>query len=127
MHPPNRSGWRGGHTDEACPSTKDAPGSPADQLGGREAARAGVSAVAVRDSAAGAVYRYASENNLAIPADISVIGYYNTPWCGVYEPALTSISIREDEIAKSVVERILSGDARPAKKIIEPVLIKRDS
>ncbi len=79
------------------------------------------------DSAAGAAYRYASENNLAIPADISVIGYYNTPWCGVYEPALTSISIREDEIAKSVVERILAGDARPVKKIIEPVLIKRDS
>jgi DNA-binding LacI/PurR family transcriptional regulator len=77
------------------------------------------------DSRATSIYAAARRLGLRIPEDISVIGYYNTPWCEVFDPHLSSISIREEEMAAQVVETILTGTDR--KVFMKPKLIVRNS
>ncbi len=79
------------------------------------------------DFIAKSVYSIARELGFRIPEDISVIGYYNTPWCEVFHPGLTSVSVREDEIAEIVGDKITGGSDGDAKILIEPRLIERQS
>ena len=77
------------------------------------------------DSRANRIYAAARRLGLQIPKDISIIGYYNTPWCEVFDPHLSSVSIREQDIAEHVVEAILTGSNRDI--LLKPELILRGS
>ena len=79
------------------------------------------------------VFRIAKKYGLRIPADLSIIGYHNTPWVNASDVPLTSVSIEEEEIAGHAV-RILGkrketeGPARKREKImVKPKLIIRKS
>ncbi|MCL5409064.1 MAG: substrate-binding domain-containing protein [Candidatus Omnitrophica bacterium] len=71
-------------------------------------------------------YETAKRLNLRIPEDVSVIGYFNTPWCEIFQPNLTSVSIREEEMADYVIEEII-GKNTNKEIILQPKLIIRDS
>lgn len=79
------------------------------------------------DSRAPIVYETAKKLHLRIPEDIRLVGYYNTPWCEKLTPHLSSVSIREDEIAAKAVESIACGANKKEEIIIEPELVIRDS
>ena len=66
---------------------------------------------------------FCKEMGLRVPADISLVGYYNTPWAEAY--GLTSVSIRQDDIVKEVFKCLDSGENRTV--ILEPKMIFRDS
>ncbi len=78
------------------------------------------------DANAKAVYAAARDLGLRIPEDVSVIGYFNTPWCGIYHPELTSVSIREEEIADRATD-IITGNKHEQKIYVDPELIVRES
>jgi DNA-binding LacI/PurR family transcriptional regulator len=63
---------------------------------------------------------------IRIPEDMSVIGYYNTPWSTVTDIQLTSVSIKEDEIALKIAE-ILSGENKSSEIVVKPELVVRKS
>ncbi|MCM8785077.1 MAG: GntR family transcriptional regulator [Candidatus Omnitrophica bacterium] len=73
------------------------------------------------------IYDISKEMGLKIPDDISIIGYYNTPWCEILSPKLTSIYIKEEKIAELVVGKILNPESLPDKIIIKPEIIERES
>lgn len=73
------------------------------------------------------IYESAHKLNLKIPYDISVIGYYNTPWCEMFNPKLTSISIKEEEIGDIVVKKILNKEELKDKIIVKPEVVERES
>lgn len=79
------------------------------------------------DNIALPIYRIAKQLGLTIPEDLSVVGYYNTPWCEIYEPRLTSISIREKDMAKLVVERVINGSLDKKTILVEPKIVERES
>lgn len=72
------------------------------------------------------VYTAASRIGLRIPDDVMVIGYYNTPWCDMLDPKLSSISIREKEIARITVDKIVSN-GKKERIMVKPELIVRQS
>jgi len=68
------------------------------------------------------------ERGLTAPNDFSVVGVWNTPWCSITSPPLSSMSFSEDEIAHLLV--ILSQQPMPAVKVelsVTPRLIERVS
>ena len=68
------------------------------------------------------------ERGLSAPGDFSVVGAWNTPWCSITSPPLSSMSFSEDEIAHLLV--ILSQQPMPAVKVelsVTPRLIERAS
>lgn len=79
------------------------------------------------DSIAKPVYNSARDLGVKIPDELSVIGYYNTPWCEVFHPELTSVSIREKEIADIAAERIIENTDGSRNITLEPVLVERGS
>ncbi|MFA6101361.1 MAG: substrate-binding domain-containing protein [Victivallaceae bacterium] len=81
---------------------------------------------AVGDWRALKVYHAAKKIRLKINDDIGVVGLYNTPWTEIITPALTSISINEDEIARITAECI-SCELKGQKFMVAPQLVKRES
>ncbi len=81
---------------------------------------------AVGDWRALKVYHAAKIINLKINTDVGVVGLYNTPWTEIITPALTSISINEDEIGRITTECI-AGGLKGQKFIVAPQLVKRES
>ncbi len=76
------------------------------------------------------IYEAAHDLNIKIPRDLSVLGYYNTPWCNIFKPKLTSISVKEMEIARLTAKAIIRPeDVSGLKKkvMIRPELIIRES
>ena len=73
----------------------------------------------------------AQEAGLRVPDDLALVGYWNTPWADMTRPALTSVSIREDEIAKLAAEKLLearkNGDRTAETTVIQPRLVIRRS
>lgn len=63
---------------------------------------------------------------VSIPEDISLIGYYNTPWSTVTDIQLTSVSIKEEEIALKIAE-IISGEDKSNEILVKPELVLRKS
>jgi len=63
--------------------------------------------VAGNDLMAYGIYLYAQEHHLSIPEDLSVIGYDNTPLCGLLGVPLTSIEQDGGVIARKAVEVLL--------------------
>lgn len=78
------------------------------------------------DNSALNVYRLAAENGLEIGKDISVVGFFNTPWSTKLYPALSTVSIKEKELAEKASQAIMENWQNETLKI-KPELIIRDS
>ena len=80
------------------------------------------------DYSAVKIYRAAAKAGLKIPDDLSVVGYFNTHWAEQLEPKLTSVSVKETEIGRTVVDELFGSNGSGKKKIIfKPELIVRNS
>ncbi len=77
------------------------------------------------DSRCKDIFAAARKLHLSIPEDLAVIGYYNSPWCEILHPTLTSISIREEEIGGEVARLI--RESKEERVIIPPLLVERES
>ena len=86
-----------------------------------------VALVGTGDSHLKPIYRIAEKIGLQIPEDLGLVGWNNTPWCETFHPHLTSISIREDLMAKKVIEVITDKTMQGKKILIPPGLVIRDS
>ncbi len=77
------------------------------------------------------VLSIAEEVGLNVPADLSLVGYWNTPWAKLSRVPLTSVSIREDEIARLAADQLMrafqEGVCRDELTVVQPELIVRDS
>jgi LacI family transcriptional regulator len=73
----------------------------------------------------------ADEVGLRVPEDLSVLGYWNTPWAEMTRVPLTSISIREEEIAGIAAEKLIEARATNNQAsgivILDPELVIRGS
>lgn len=63
---------------------------------------------------------------LSIPGDISMVGFFNTPWSTKFSPALTSVSINETALAKTAVQ-MLTDEINDMEIKIKPELVVRKS
>lgn len=83
------------------------------------------------DFLANTVYSAAREVGLRIPRDLSVVGYYNTPWATAAEVPMTTLSIREAEIGRlavnSLMERMESSQRTAYRVMVQPELVVRAS
>jgi LacI family transcriptional regulator len=82
--------------------------------------------ICVGDNRALSVYQAAQEIGIQIGKDLGVIGLYNTSWTRALFPALSSISINEEEIAKLTLQAITEG-WKGKRIVIQPELIIRKS
>lgn len=62
---------------------------------------------------------------LAIPENLSLIGFFNTPWAEEFH--LTSVNIHEEKIAKIATEMLFEDDPEPKEIYVEPELVLRNS
>jgi LacI family transcriptional regulator len=71
------------------------------------------------------------EAGLAIPDDLSVVGYGNPVWMELLTPALTAVDLPVEDVADaaaaSLLAQIKPGDCKPAALQIRPRLIIRQS
>jgi LacI family fructose operon transcriptional repressor len=61
------------------------------------------------------------ERNLRIPQDVAVVGFDETVWASLVEPAITTMAQPTDEIGKTATELLLQrivAPQRPARKVI---------
>lgn len=75
------------------------------------------------------IFSVLRELKLRVPEDVAVVGYYNTPWAEMMDVPLTSVSIKEEEIAVQAAS-ILVGNNNvnsSIKIMIEPELVIRES
>jgi DNA-binding LacI/PurR family transcriptional regulator len=79
------------------------------------------------DFAATHVIRACRERGLRVPEDVAVVGANNTPWCEWSEVPLTSVSLREDLIARSAAQLLGSASKSPAQIVMEPEVVIRES
>lgn len=82
------------------------------------------------DSRALGIIKCCRELGIKVPEDVAVTGYFDTPWCQLFDTTITSVSIQEQAIAEQVIEFLLSprSDSNKDRRvIIEPQLIVRDS
>lgn len=96
-----------------------------------EVSREGIAFDAVLASedfwAVGAV-KYAKHRGLAIPKDLSVIGYNNSQLAQCCEPELTTVDNKVEQLSKTTVHllmQILEGSTIPSKTILEAELVRR--
>lgn len=85
---------------------------------------------ASQDNQAVIAYFTALELGLKVPEDLSLVGYYNTPWVEKIDISLTSISVREEEIGRTIVNQMFGADRinkKPSTTVIKPELIIRNS
>jgi DNA-binding LacI/PurR family transcriptional regulator len=82
------------------------------------------------DMALGA-YRAISELGLAVPTDVSLVGFDDIPACSFLSPGLTSVRQDFDQVghaALGLLVRMIRGDKpRVRKLLIAPELIERES
>lgn len=82
--------------------------------------------IGVGDSRIKMVYQEASRLGMRAGKDFNAVGLFNTSWCEVFEPYLTSISVNEERIGRLAVRSALEN-WRGRKITIEPQLIIRNS
>lgn len=75
------------------------------------------------------VLEVAKELSIKVPEELSLVGYYDTPWTTVLTPQITSVSLKQEEIAKVAIKQLTSDTSpnKPNKIIIKPELIIRES
>jgi LacI family transcriptional regulator len=83
----------------------------------------------VNDNTAVGVLAAARRRGLAVPQDLSVVGYNDTPLAARLPIALTSVRVPLREIGRGAVDTLLRIiDDRPARPLVHaPTLIPRES
>ncbi len=84
------------------------------------------------DAVALEVYRFCREEGIAIPGDLSVVGYSNEGYpFDFLSPPLTSVDQNAERMgeraATMLLERIRDQSSRAAEVLIDPFLVQRDS
>ena len=68
---------------------------------------------------------------LALPRDISLVGFDDVPWMAMVEPGITVIAQPAVEMgrraAQLLLERVLDGEFPPRVEVLEPLLVVRGS
>jgi DNA-binding LacI/PurR family transcriptional regulator len=72
------------------------------------------------------LYQLMPELGRKIGDDIAILGYYNTPWCGLLTPKLSSIDIKVKDIVDTACGMYFK-DIEALSKNIEPEIIIRKS
>jgi len=73
------------------------------------------------------------EEGIAVPGDVSVVGFNNQDICLMSTPSLTSVDQRVDHTVNVAAEFVLSqiglplARGRPTIHLIEPLLVVRES
>jgi DNA-binding LacI/PurR family transcriptional regulator len=62
----------------------------------------------------------------SIPEDISMVGFFNTPWSEKFTPPLTTVSINETAMAKLAVQ-MLTDEINEKEIKLKPELVERNS
>ncbi|WP_448072651.1 LacI family DNA-binding transcriptional regulator [Georgenia yuyongxinii] len=87
--------------------------------------------VAANDLLAIGAIRAAREHGLRVPEDLAVTGMDDTEIGRVYQPSLTSVSLRSSERGRRAAEIILDlldgPEHRTQNVLVEPVLVARES
>jgi DNA-binding LacI/PurR family transcriptional regulator len=83
------------------------------------------------DTVAQGAYKALRDRGLNIPAEISVVGFNDTPEASALLPPLTSVRVYTDQIGKQMAELLLKRIARPdlrAESVMLPTqVVKRES
>lgn len=86
---------------------------------------------ACNDEMAAGVYKVAHTLGLAIPGDLSVVGYDDSPLAGQLWPPLTSLHLPVREIGRHAAAMLIAGsradDDRPGGIAVDLSLVARDS
>ncbi|HEU4947901.1 MAG TPA: LacI family DNA-binding transcriptional regulator [Kribbella sp.] len=86
--------------------------------------------LALADSMAFGVYAACRELGIAIPAELSLLGYDDQPMSQLLSPPLSTFRWPLDELVTDVVARVTSAvdtNRRVRRTTVEPTLIERDS
>jgi LacI family transcriptional regulator len=88
--------------------------------------------LAANDKLAIGAMRGMQEMGIAIPEQVSVIGFDDMPMAELVHPALTTLRLKENEIARLAVERLIykmssSGKEGAVTQLMEVELVIRDS
>lgn len=110
---------------------------PHDLAGATEVARALLTSgkrptgiLALADSMAFGVYAACKELGIAIPSDLSLLGYDDQPMSQLLEPPLSTFHWPLDDLVADVVERVTSAidtNRRVRRTTVEPTLVQRAS
>ena len=96
-----------------------------------EASQCGLSfdgVIAADDNLALGAVKYALQNGLKIPEDLSIIGYNNSLLATCCEPELTSIDNRLETLCQHLITTlmgILNGEEMPKKTVFSGEIIQR--
>jgi DNA-binding LacI/PurR family transcriptional regulator len=87
--------------------------------------------VAVNDEVAMGLLRGFHEEGIQIPADISVMGFDDSPYSAMSYPALTTIRVQADQMgqmaAMLLFADIKGASSAPVNLFLEPCVIERDT
>lgn len=84
--------------------------------------------IAADDTLALAAVKYAKQNKLGLPRELSVIGYNNSMLASCCDPELTSIDNRLETLCQHLITTlmgVLAGNEMPKKTVFSGELVKR--
>jgi GntR family transcriptional regulator of arabinose operon len=79
--------------------------------------------LAHNDASAARIIRRLNDGGISVPGDVTVVGYYDTPWAHNTELPFPTISIRENEIASICAEKVIQNCAKPEVIKVRPELV----
>jgi LacI family transcriptional regulator len=80
------------------------------------------------DEMAWGVYQAASDLDIAVPDDLSVVGFKNVPLIApMLRPGLTTVELPHYSMAQWAVEYLLDGRSDPVQEVVECPVVVRDS
>ncbi|ASJ70739.1 LacI family DNA-binding transcriptional regulator [Granulosicoccus antarcticus] len=98
------------------------------------ALRQGVTAIIAANSVVSEIlYRCCQDLDIAIPDDISVIGYDDVHWTTLVRPSLTVVSQNVDELGREAANALINAVKHPENRgsatrvLIQPTLLERES
>ena len=71
------------------------------------------------------LYPVCASLHIRIPEDMSVLGYYNTPWCSQLDPDLSSVDLCPAQLAAGCVELLLDPERR--ERFVSARIVERSS
>lgn len=86
---------------------------------------------ASNDEMAAGVYKIAFQRGIAIPADLTVVGFDDSPLASRIWPAMTTVKSPIHQVglmaAEKLIQRIAQPDAKLRETVVQPHLLIRDS
>jgi LacI family transcriptional regulator len=80
------------------------------------------------DEMAWGVYQAASDLGIAVPDELSVVGFKNVPLIApMLRPGLTTVELPHYSMAQWAVEYLLDGRSDPVQEVVECPIVVRDS